>query len=50
MILVQQLINNTQYAEEEITMSREQVVNTLRQLIEDLDETRIQEDRFTEAN
>jgi hypothetical protein len=50
MTLLEQLKSNTQQLPQETTMSRAEVVNTLRQLVEELDEIRIHEDRCTEYN
>jgi pyruvate formate-lyase activating enzyme-like uncharacterized protein len=50
MTLLQQLQSNTQQIPHEITQTREETVNTLKELIKALDEIRIHEDRCTEYN
>ena len=50
MRLLEQLIANTETIPQETTMSRAQVVNTLKQLLEELDETTIQTNRCSEPN
>jgi hypothetical protein len=50
MILLQQLKSNTQQLPHKPTMSREELVNTLRELVEELNEIGIQENRCTEHN